>query len=59
MTFEESSGKVFGDIGFAKPEHEQLKAISLCTSTASSRVAASHSYKWAQLSALSSPTFRL
>jgi len=26
MTFEESSGKVFGDIGFANPEHEQLKA---------------------------------
>ena len=26
MTFEESSGKVFGDIGLANPEHEQLKA---------------------------------
>jgi hypothetical protein len=26
MTFEERSGNLFADIGFAKPEREQLKA---------------------------------
>jgi hypothetical protein len=57
MTFGESSGNVFADIGFANPEHDSSRPISLCRSAASSKVATSHRQKRAQLSALSSPRF--